>query len=126
MPLSVSLTSECEHADFRLDTEIEHEFTKKAQWILPDGIKGDSGAFNHSKKNIMATVRRADYELEVFTDEVMAYDDASGGLAAMLDATTSWWRRNRGKRGETTVKAAEIRPLILDVAIEELGQYRRA
>ncbi len=122
LPLSVGMTSECEHADFRLDTEIEpQEFIKRLNGSLPDGIRVTAAAFNHSKKNIMATVRRADYELEVFTDEVMAYDDASGGLAAMLERDSIMVEKEtRGKRGETTVKATEIRPLILDVAIEEL------
>jgi len=122
LPLAVGMTSECEHADFQLDAEIEpKEFIQRLNDSLPDGIRVTAAAVNKSGKNIMATVRRADYELEVFTDEALAYDDASASLAAMLERNSIMAEKEtRGKRGETILKETEIRPLIFDAAIEEL------
>ncbi|HOJ80190.1 MAG TPA: TIGR03936 family radical SAM-associated protein [Clostridiales bacterium] len=122
LPLSVGMTSECEHADFQLDAEIEPaEFIERLNGSLPDGIRVTAAAFNNSRKNIMATVRRADYELEVFTDMALAYEEASRGLAGMLKRESiKVGKETRGKRGETTVKETEIRPMIFDAAIEEL------
>lgn len=122
LPLSVGMTSECEHADFQLDAEIEPaEFIDRLNGSLPEGIRATAAAFNNSKKNIMATVKRADYEIEVFTDKVLTYEDASRGLAEMLKRESiRVGKEIRGKRGETTVKETEIRPMIFDAAIEEL------
>lgn len=122
LPLSVGMTSECEHADFQLDTEVEPGgFIQRLNDSLPDGIRVTAAAVNNSKKNIMAIVRRADFELEVFTDELLPYDDATRGLEAMMKRDSiRIGKETRGKRGDITVKETEIRPLIFDAVIEEL------
>lgn len=122
LPLNVGMTSECEHADFQLDVEIEpREFVQRLNDSLPDGIRVMAAEVNNTKKNIMATVRRADFELELFTDELLPYGDAARGLEAMLKRDSiRIGNETRGKRGKITVKETEIRPLIIDAVIEEL------
>ena len=122
LPLAVGMTSECEHADFQTGAEIEpQEFVRKLNDSLPDGIGVTAAAVNDSGKNIMAMVCRADYILEVFTDEVLTYDDASRGLETMLKrGSIMVEKETRGKRRKTTAKEVDIRPMILAAEIEEI------
>ncbi|NLP07856.1 MAG: TIGR03960 family B12-binding radical SAM protein [Clostridiaceae bacterium] len=122
LPLAVGMTSECEHADFQTGAEIEpQEFMRKLNDSLPDGIRVTAAAVNDSGKNIMAMVCRADYILEVFTDEVLTYDDASRGLETMLKrGSIMVEKETRGKRRKTTAKEVDIRPMILAAEIEEI------
>jgi radical SAM-linked protein len=122
LPLAVGMTSECEHADFQIDEAIDpQEFMQKLDDSLPDGIRVTAAAVNNSKKNIMALVRRADYELEVFTNEDITFGDASKGLEAMLKrGSIRIGKETRGKHGEIAIKEIEIRPMIIDAVIEEM------
>lgn len=122
LPLAVGMTSECEHADFELDDDIKpEEFMQKLNDSLPDGISVTAAAVNTSKKNIMASIRRADYILEVFTDDELDYGKAAGCLEAMLKRDSIIvGKESRDRNGQTTVKKTEIRPLILNAALEEL------
>ncbi len=122
LPLAVGMTSECEHADFELDSEIEPvEFMKKLNDSLPDGIIITGAAVNNSKKNIMALIRRADYLLEVFTEDQLDFEKAAGCLDDMLKRDSIIAKKeSRDRKGHTTVKNTEIRPLIIEATLEEI------
>jgi radical SAM-linked protein len=122
LPLAVGMTSECEHADFELDEDIKpEEFMQRLNGSLPDGITVTAAAVNNSKKNIMASVRRAVYILEVYTDEKLEYGKAADCLEALLKRDSIIvGKESRDRHGQTTVKNTEIRPMIIDAVIEEL------
>lgn len=122
LPLAVGMTSECEHADLELDEEIKpEELVHMLNASLPEGIRVTGAAVNHSRKNIMATICRADYILEVYTEEAIPWEKAAGALKAILGSESVIVdRETRGKDGRTAVRETEIRPLIIDADIERI------
>ena len=122
LPLAVGMTSECEHADLEMDKDVNpDELMQKLNAALPEGIRVTGAAVNNSKKNIMASVCRADYELEVFTEEEVSWEKAAGAVEKILGSESIIvGKESRGKDGRTTVRDTEIRPLILDVSIERI------
>ena len=62
---------------------------------------------NNTKKNIKATVRRADFELELFNDELPIWRCSTRTEAMLKRDSIRWGNETRGKRGKITVKETE-------------------
>ncbi|NLK87679.1 MAG: DUF2344 domain-containing protein [Clostridiaceae bacterium] len=120
LPLPVGMTSDCEYADFTLAEETgTEEFMQRLNASLPEGIRVTAAAVNNSKKNIMASIRGAEYLLQIFTNEVLSLENVSAGLENMLKCESiKVGKESKGKDGRRVLRETEIRPMILKAAIE--------
>ncbi len=122
LPLSVGMTSDCEYADFEMAGKIEPEvFMQKLNASLPEGIRVTAASVINSKKNIMASIRSADYMLQIFIEGQLTLEKAAEGLRDMMKCESiKVEKTSMGKGGRKVFKEIEIRPMILDVKIESL------
>lgn len=135
LPLAVGMTSEGEYADFDLAEETDPQiFMERLNASLPEAIRVKAAAVKNTKRNIMASIGGADYELEIFINEELSQDEVKmriGGLLArnsikvMKEGKTKGGkgkggkdRNSKGKGGGNTLKEVEIRPLILNAEVE--------
>lgn len=71
LPLSVGVTSECEYADFEFSSDIEvNYFIEKISNQLPKGIEIIDAKQKKSKENIMASIVRVSYIINIFSEEI--------------------------------------------------------
>jgi radical SAM-linked protein len=120
LPLSVGMTSDCEYADFEMVNETTpEEFMQKLNASLPEGIRVTAAAVNNSKKNIMASIRSAEYLLQIFANEIMPIEQVSACLENMLKCESiKVEKESMGKDGKKHLKETEIRPMILRAGVE--------
>ncbi|HEX2946703.1 MAG TPA: TIGR03936 family radical SAM-associated protein [Clostridia bacterium] len=126
MPLSVGMTSSGEYADFELVSEVEPAiFVQRLNEALPEAIRVTSAGVKKAKSNIMASIARADYIMELFVREELSPDKAEQNFEAMMRKDTiPVVKESKGKDGRDTFKETDIKPLILSAALEPMRDVR--
>lgn len=119
LPLSVGVTSDGEYADFDLAQQVQpQQFMDVLNTSLPDGIRTTAAAEKLTKTNIMASISGADYDLQIFFNDLITLDEADAKLKALMKMDSV----KVLKEGKGAAKEIDIRPLIHSAEIEPVKQ----
>lgn len=120
LPLAVGMTSDGEYADFELAAFVAPgQFMEKLNEFLPDAVRVTAAAGKNTKANIMASIKGADYLLEIYTNEEISLKTVEQKLKELLTRDSiKVLKESRVKDGRIIMKETEIRPLILNVGVE--------
>lgn len=115
LPLSVGTTSESEYMEVSILDDIKPiEFIDKINKQLTKGLEFMDAKITESKKNIMALISKASYDIEVNIDGSLEMEDIQQSI-------DSFWSSDEvivAKKTKSCTKNIDIRPMVYKMEIK--------
>lgn len=118
LPLSVGVTSEAEYADFEMSRDYEtDEFATVLNSQLPAGLKIVEAKLKNNKRNIMASIMMAAYDILIYSKAV----EEQAEMERRLDEFCAREEIVVKKEGKNGSKDVDIKPMIRKIGLKSIN-----